>query len=489
MWSRMPLSAAFALLLAVAPVLGYPGAPLWQDADGIIRKGSKTYDNWDAFHEADHTPAHKCGTEANHKGNDTHHHHHHERALLASDCSDGFNNPSSDYAPSVGVLYKVQTVVHVLTNGAGTSAPGYLSAACIQAGIDLLNQDFRVSAGSKGAASGSVDTRIEFELATTTTSGGATTGIVYHNNAAWFNVASGSGATQTAMFAAFYADFPKAQYLNIVTKLAVAADGDSLLGYAKFPTDSATSDVDGVVVAYQSWGPATASNGDTCATTANFNQGATATHEVGHYLGLYHTFQDGGAGNIGGGCGSAVTPHCHHTGDLICDTPPELDAIYNCVDANSCGDPDPIENFMGYSYDSCLTSFTEEQARRMRCSLTSYRSGIYTSTSTLPNPPYPPVPLSGSWASPPPPLEATTYPCHCRCGPWTFSGVTVSGACGNPDNDPNSPWCFTTSGVGCTLSDGTASTQPWMYCNAASYPEPFCMPPSPPAPVQQRLQL
>ena len=73
-----------------------------------------------------------------------------------------------------------------------------------------------------------------------------------------------------------------------------------------------------------------------CATSSPYTLGRTCTHEVGHYLGLEHTFS--------GGCANAS--NCYQNGDLICDTNPEADAIYDCVDLSSCGSADPIHNFM-----------------------------------------------------------------------------------------------------------------------------------------------
>ena len=102
---------------------------------------------------------------------------------------------------------------------------------------------------------------------------------------------------------------------------------------------------DGVVVQYTAWGDST------CATSTLNNGGATATHEVGHYLGLAHTFQDygDGVGGASGQCGVSSEPLCHQSGDLICDTAPELDPIFDCVSVGSCSTTDPVENFMDYS--------------------------------------------------------------------------------------------------------------------------------------------
>ena len=100
------------------------------------------------------------------------------------------------------------------------------------------------------------------------------------------------------------------------------------------------------------------------------DQGRTATHEVGHYLGLFHPYF--------GGCGTATVPDCYTTGDRICDTQPDEISHDKCpVGATSCsGTPVPIENYMELTDDLCMSGFTFEQAGRMRCTLATYRTQL-----------------------------------------------------------------------------------------------------------------
>ena len=94
-----------------------------------------------------------------------------------------------------------------------------------------------------------------------------------------------------------------------------------------------------------------------------YNEGDTATHEVGHWLGLYHTFQDG----------------CTYPGDYVGDTPYQLDDvnIFFCNESDdTCPQPgkDPVHNFMSYGDDPCLDRFSRGQAVRMALTWFTWRS-------------------------------------------------------------------------------------------------------------------
>lgn len=263
---------------------------------------------------------------------------------IPSDCGYTRTNPTAEYATTS--VYRIPVVFHVIQRTNGT---GFLSQAQIQSQVDVLNEDFRAKPGSPGAPG--FDTGIEFYLADVDPQGQPTNGITYTSNNSWF---SDFGSYWTTLA------WDTNRYLNIYTN-----SGGGALGYVpEIPQAEGLvgSARDRVVVLWNTVGK-NAPGGPP------FDQGRTVTHEVGHYLGLVHTFENG--------CGSASA--CYTTGDLICDTNREANPTNGCGrNKSSCSSPDPVNNYMDYSDDRCLWEFTSEQARRMRCTLKNYRPNLAT---------------------------------------------------------------------------------------------------------------
>ncbi|MFC6995988.1 M43 family zinc metalloprotease [Rufibacter roseus] len=252
----------------------------------------------------------------------------------------------------------IPVVVHVVYNEQTQN----ISDAQIASQIEVLNKDFRrlnTDAGKtpamfKGVAA---DTEIEFVLAKRTPDGETTTGITRTQTSVTdfavddkmkFSSSGGKDAWNTE------------KYLNIwVVHFAAFED---VLGYGQFP-NSGSPLTDGVVVDYRYFGT-------TGTATAPFNKGRTTTHEVGHWLNLFHIWGDEDCGD-----------------DAVADTPTQETENVGCPSTfplPSCDNvSDMYMNYMDYTDDGCMNLFTAGQKAVMRSALINLRPGLLTSKGAM----------------------------------------------------------------------------------------------------------
>ena len=219
----------------------------------------------------------------------------------------------------------VSTYFHIITSG----RTGAISNATITSQLSVLNTWYKAYGFS-------------FKLVKTTRT----------SNTGWYNAVSGSSA-EAAMFKKLRVG--GSSTLNVYFN---AADG--YLGYATLPVyyDSYPKD-DGVVIA---------SGSVPGGSLTSYNQGKTLVHEVGHWLGLSHTFDtDHSSGN-----------GCNGNGDFVSDTPKQRYPTEGCpARQDSCplsSGLDMVSNFMDYSDDACMSKFTTGQKNRMRAMWDAYRA-------------------------------------------------------------------------------------------------------------------
>lgn len=226
---------------------------------------------------------------------------------------------------------EIPVYFHILTNSAGSE--GNLSDADVQRQIDVLNVAY---AGNGSGGTGS-PTPFRFVLAAVDRTA----------NDAWFNMSYSLAPSEAERAAKAALNKGGKSAVNFYT----AKLDDSTLGWARWPWDIAAGG-DGVVVRYS-----TLPGGS----TTHYDQGDTATHEVGHWLGLFHTFQGG----------------CDDPGDEVDDTAAERSPAAGCPAArDTCPAQtggDPIENFMDYSDDVCMFKFSAGQSTRMDAAHLRYR--------------------------------------------------------------------------------------------------------------------
>ncbi|HXC03647.1 MAG TPA: FG-GAP-like repeat-containing protein, partial [Bacteroidia bacterium] len=413
-----------------------------------------------------------------------------------------------------GTVY-IPVVVHVIYNSTdATGAGSNLSYAQIKSQINALNVAYNSQYGGyNGQVNGATNTQIQFCLAQNTSpsslqwgNGNTEPGVMRYplltgdpilnhqmaltDDQALANLTNAAGA------------FPYSSFLNIWTVPYINAPSASVMGYCPMPMQySSGYPLDGVVIRSDIFGDNTTTPNPNFPLMAVLQQGKILAHEVGHYFNLFHTFANGCTGSTIGGPDDCLTH-----GDYICDTPPTTLQSYNCASpvTGNCPNNLPpllpnasplISDFMSYSLDVCLNTFTPNQAQRMMAYLNLYRPGLFTVPNLVaagilgPNGCLPPKLLpdfsygpailcSGQTvnfsAIPTPANTATTYS-------WSFPGGTPAvGAGTNPSatfaNAGNYIITLTvTDGVGNqavsqqTISVGSCSVDPNYVQNSQWY--------------------
>ncbi len=268
--------------------------------------------------------------------------------------------------------YIIPVVFHVIhTNG-----PENISLAQIENQIKILNEDFSLNNPNKTNIRSvftnvAADCQIEFKLAKLDPNGKCTDGV--NRIFSGLHVDARDNVKSIAN-----ARWDNKKYLNIWTVSSISsqsgADGTTL-GFAYLPQAVAQglSAMDGIVCRADYVGVIGTGNVS--------GAGRTLTHEVGHYLGLLHTFEDGCSGT-----GS-------NNGDRCADTPPVLSTFTNAncpANGNSCSTDGPNlidqwENYMDYSSGSCQSMFSNNQKAIMHSVLENYsfRKNLWSNSNLI----------------------------------------------------------------------------------------------------------
>lgn len=317
------------------------------------------------------TAQHHCGTDDVHR----------EKMLTDPEYAKRTNDfNAKNYGPGLAqreapATYVIPVVVHIMHKGEAEGNGTNVSEALIKKKIQNINEAYRKITGTAGAGNG-VDTGIEFALAVRDPEGNCTNGIdrvnmtgnnLYMNNGVKRNQ-NGSGITDTALKAISFWD--ATEYYNIWIVSEFDNGDTNIAGYAYYASAHGQA-YDGAVILSTQFGD-------------DYNP--TFSHELGHALNLYHTFEGDAEGAscppVINGCGSGL-------GDCCADTAPHIrDTDCSTLTENSC-DPDNTNldyahNYMTYSqYLGCTNMFTQNQKTRMINALTQVRGSLLAQNGNM----------------------------------------------------------------------------------------------------------
>lgn len=256
-------------------------------------------------------------------------------------------------------IYRIPVAVHIVHD----FGPENISDNQVKSQISALNRDFN------SAAAKELGIKFEFFLAKMDPQGRCTNGITRTISPYTVHGLGDRSASDRAQLTGLVS-WPSDKYLNI---WVVRSIDQTILGYSDIGM-SPNPGQDGVVVRYKSFG-------EIEAVAPPYNLGRTTVHEVGHWLSLFHPFDQGDY------CCENPDLPCDSCGDYVCDTPEMDSTAQGCptIWQNCRGDASnktaPIHNFMGYTDDACMNEFTKGQLTRVVALLTTQRFFIHTETN------------------------------------------------------------------------------------------------------------
>ena len=340
-----------------------------------------------------------------------------------------FNNAINPASPNARVLTDhvvyIPVVFHIVFNGS-VNAPGNISDAQIIDAMIILNNAF---ANQNNHANG-VNCNIQFCLAKTDQNNNPiTNGVTRHYTPKSYFVMPTDEADLKSYVGG---SFPPNRYLNIwvSTDLKGVMPNNTIApikGYSSFPAGMVVGGQnnslnDGIVIDYRRVGSI-----GTAANQPEPSLGKTLPHEVGHWLGLFHTFESGN----GGAC---TNDNCAFEGDMICDTPPVPNPAgvnTNIVTSSSCStrkDCDfnnvSAENYMEYNWDNCRNFFSQGQKNRMRYACQYYRNFFWI--NSINNPQVFPIECTT-----PNPFSSGGFSSSCTTNKWPDQLLYVNGESDN----------------------------------------------------------
>ena len=334
------------------------------------------------------------------------------------------------------IVYNIPVVFHVIHNGSGVGSSYNISDLQIQSQLAVLNEDYRkLNADTVSIPTVfkplAADIEINFCLAQTAPNGSATTGIdrINRNTMGWtappYQMTYIDGTMKPATI------WNPSNYLNIWVVPDYSSGAFQILGHATFPASAGVSGLnapfgstttDGVVIWYRSCGRV--GNLD-----PTYDEGRTATHEIGHWLGLRHIWGDG----------TCATDYCN-------DTPTQSTANYGCtafphVTCTNGPNGDMFMNYMDYGDDPCLYMFTANQKTRIQTVMANSPFRVALAQSTTCNAPVAAAPVANFSASATTisaggSVNFTDLSTNIPTGwTWTFAGGTPSSSSvSNPNN-------------------------------------------------------